>query len=73
MQIIPVVSITYLLLKIFFIVALSIYLIFALVVMRQTQIMSNTVKLGFELPVKLLAILHFLFALGTLVFAFLVL
>ena len=55
--------------KIFAIVGLSVYLIFALVVVRQIEIMSQTVKLNFELPIKTLGIIHLLFALGLLVFA----
>ena len=56
-------------LKIFFIVGLSVYLIFAAVVAKQIQIMSNTVKLSFELPIKILGIVHLLFALALLLFA----
>lgn len=59
--------------KIFFIVGLSVYLIFALVIMRQIQIMSETVKLQFELPIKILGLAHFLFALSLLVFSILAL
>ena len=55
--------------KIFFIVGLSVYLIFALVVVQQVKIMSNTVKLNFELPIKILSVVHLLFALFLLVFA----
>jgi hypothetical protein len=54
--------------KLFFIVGLSVYLVFALVVVRQIQIMSDTVKLSFELPIKILGLLHLLFALFLLVF-----
>ena len=55
--------------KIFFIVGLSVYLIFALVVVQQVRIMSETVKLSFELPIKILSVIHLLFALVLLVFA----
>lgn len=63
----------WLILKIFFIVGLSVYAIFALVVIRQVQIMTGTVKLPFELPVKLLALIHFIFAIAILALAFIVL
>ncbi len=56
--------------KIFFLVGLSVYLIFAFVIIRQTQIMTNTIKLQFEWIIKILAVIHFLLALGILVFAF---
>lgn len=55
--------------KIFFIIGLSVYSIFALVIVRQVQIMSTTVKLSFELPIKVLAVIHLIFALSLLVFA----
>ena len=59
--------------KIFFIIGLAIYLIFALVVIRQSQIMTDTVKLQFETPIKILALIHFLFALGIFIFALIIL
>ncbi len=71
MQVIPSISLitVWAVVKIFFIVGLSVYLIFALVVVRQVQIMSQTVKLSFELPIKIIGIIHLLFALLLLVFA----
>jgi len=59
--------------KIFFLVGLFVYFIFALVVVQQTRIMSDTVKLDFEKPIKILALIHMLLAIILLVFAFLVL
>lgn len=56
--------------KIFVIVGLFVYLIFALVIVRQIQIMSDTVKLEFDTSVKILALVHLVFALGLLLFAF---
>ena len=56
-------------LKIFFIIGLSVYSIFALVVVQQTRIMSKTVGLSFEFPIKILSYIHLLFALGLLIFA----
>ncbi len=63
----------WLIVKIFFLVALVIYLIFALVVIKQVNIMTDTLDLSFEVPVKILAFLHFLFALAVLIIAFLIL
>lgn len=48
--------------KLFFIVGLSVYTIFALVIVRQIQIMSDTIKLSFELPIKIAGIIHLIFA-----------
>ncbi|CAN5345894.1 hypothetical protein BH10PAT1_BH10PAT1_7370 [soil metagenome] len=59
--------------KLFFVIGISVYLIFALVVVKQIQIMSQTVRLGFELPIKILGVIHLLFALGLLIFAIIVL
>jgi len=61
------------LVKIFVIIGLSVYTIFALVVVRQIQIMTETVKLNFELPIKILGIIHLFFALGVLIFSIIVL
>lgn len=57
-------------LKIFFIIGLSVYSVFALVVVRQIEIMSETVNLTFELPIKILGIVHLIFAVSLLIFAF---
>lgn len=57
----------FIILKLFVIVGLGVYLIFAFVIIRQTQIMANTVKLPFEIFIKLLALLHFIFAISILV------
>ena len=59
--------------KIFFIVGLSVYLIFAIVVVQQSRIMSETVRLDFENSIKILALIHLILAVGLLVFAILVL
>ncbi len=59
--------------KIFFIVGLSVYLIFAIVVVQQSRIMSETVRLDFESSIKILALIHLLLEVGLLVFAIVVL
>lgn len=60
-------------LKIFFIVGLLVYLIFALVVVRQVRIMNETLDVGFEGVLSLLSYLHLFFAIGVLAFALLIL
>jgi hypothetical protein len=54
--------------KIFFLIGLGVYLIFALVVIKQAQIMTQSVKLQFEIPIKILALIHFVFAVGVFLF-----
>lgn len=39
------------------------YLIFAGVVIKQTKIMTETIQVGFENPIKALSFIHFIFAL----------
>jgi len=41
--------------KLLFLFALAIYLIFASVVVRQVYLMTETVKVGFEFPVRIIA------------------
>lgn len=55
--------------KIFIIIFLSLYIIFALVVMRQVQLMTKTLEVGFENQLKFLTFTHFIAAVGVLVFA----
>ena len=60
-------------LKIFAIIALVIYVVFAFVVVRQVQLMVDTLEVGFERPIKILVAVHFVFAILVLVLAFFVL
>ena len=60
-------------LKIAYLVAILIYGVFALVLIKQVRIMTNTLEIELELPLKLISYLHllavvlvFLFALTTL-------
>lgn len=59
--------------KIMFLIAIVVYDLFAIVVLRQTQIMTDTLDLGFELPVRLIAIVHLILAFGVFVLALVVL
>jgi hypothetical protein len=58
--------------KIFVLISMLLYIAFALVIVRQVQLMTKTLKVGFEFPVKTLALLHLvsaavLFALALIV------
>jgi hypothetical protein len=59
--------------KWFFVFAFFLYVIFSLVVIRQVSLMNKTLDAHFEKPVALFAYLHFFFAVGVFIFAFLVL
>lgn len=48
---------------------LIIYLIFAIVLVRQVKIMTDTLEVGFEKQIKIISYLHLAFAFGSLVFA----
>lgn len=52
----------WLIFKILALILLGMYLIFALVMVKQVQLMTDTLQLGFELPVKVLSYIHFIFA-----------
>lgn len=59
--------------KILILIFLGIYIIFAFVVIRQIQLMTATLEVGFEKQLKFLGLVHFLFAVGVLIFASLIL
>lgn len=59
--------------KAFVLIFMIIYIVFAFVVVRQVQLMSATVEVGFEKQLKLLAFIHLLFAIAVLVFGILIL
>ena len=57
------------LVKLMVLVFLGVYVIFAIVIVRQVGLMTKTVKLGFEPFIKILALLHLIFALGVVCMA----
>jgi hypothetical protein len=59
--------------KIFFLFGLGLYIIFALVVVRQVQLMTKTIHMSFEIPVKFLVGVHFLFAVAVFLLALVIL
>jgi hypothetical protein len=46
------------LLKIFILMALLVYLVFSILVLRQVKIMTETFKTGFELPLRIISWVH---------------
>lgn len=61
------------LVKILVIILLAIYIVFSYVIVRQVQLMTDTLVIGFEKQLKFLAFLHFLFAIAVLIFSILIL
>ena len=63
----------WLVVKVFILVGLSLYDVFAFVIVRQVHQMTKTLEVGFEAPVKLFAYAHLLAALGLSIFSLVVL
>ena len=71
---IPIIGISiWFIAKIFVLFALSLYLVFALVVVRQVKLMIDTIEVGFALPVRILSYVHLVFAVLVLLTAFVIL
>ncbi|HJY98418.1 MAG TPA: DUF5657 family protein [Patescibacteria group bacterium] len=64
---------TWFLVKVLSLVLLGMYLIFALVVVKQVRLMTATLQLGFEGFVKFLALAHLIFAVIVFVAALVIL
>jgi hypothetical protein len=60
-------------LKILILIFLSLYIVFSLVLIKQVQMMTVTLEIGFEKQLKLLAFAHALFAIGVFVFGIIIL
>jgi len=59
--------------KILILIALVLYTLFSGIMVRQVMLMTDTLEVGFETPIKIIAVLHLLFALGTFLLALLIL
>lgn len=59
--------------KIFALIFLGIYIIFALVIVKQVSLMVATVEAGLEFLIKLIAWAHFIFAVFVFLTAFVIL
>lgn len=74
MNTIPLVGISvWLVVKIFVLIAFLFYSIFALVVVRQVQLMTKTINVGYEIPLKMLSYAHLLMVVFILLAALVVL
>lgn len=61
------------LLKIFILVGIGVYVVFAFIVVKQVKIMNATLNVGLEGPIKLSSYLHLAFAILVFLFALLAL
>jgi hypothetical protein len=59
--------------KIGLLIFLLIYMIFAIIVVRQVRLMTDTLDLGFETPIKFISFLHLIFSFLTFLAALLIL
>lgn len=57
------------LLKIFILIGIAVYIIFAFIVVKQVKIMNLTLKVGLETPIKISSYLHLAFAVLVFLFA----
>jgi len=57
----------------FVLFAMFVYIVFAFVIVKQTKIMTQTLEIGFENGIKIIAWMHFLFAIGLLFLSFVIL
>lgn len=55
--------------KVFVLIALGLYIAFAVMVLREVSLMNRTLKGVFNLPITIIAWLHLVFALLIFVFA----
>lgn len=70
MEVIPILGISvWFAVKMFVLLFLAIYIVFALVVIRQIALMSGTLDMGLNLPIRFIGWGHFLFAVGVFVIA----
>lgn len=74
MNLIPFIGISiWTIAKVFVALALALYVIFGLVVVRQVQLMTDTLEVGFEVFVRMLAIGHFVFSIVVFALALIIL
>lgn len=72
--IIPVIDVSvWFIVKIFALFALLIYVVFSVVVVRQVNLMTETLEVGFELPLKVVALAHLILAVLVFLFALIIL
>lgn len=74
METIPLTGVSiWLVAKIFVLIAILLYLVFSLVIVRQVKLMIETVEVDFENQIKALSYVHLAFAVIVFIFALLIL
>jgi hypothetical protein len=74
MSLVPFIGISiWVIAKVFVVLALVLYVIFGLVVVRQVQLMIDTLEVGFEAFVRMLAIGHLVFSIVVFALALIIL
>ncbi len=74
MEVLPILNISvWAVAKVFVLFALALYIVFAFVIVRQTRIMTETLEIGFEQVIRMIAFAHLLFAAGTFILALIIL
>jgi len=74
MDTLPIIGVSiWLIVKILVLFGLVIYSIFAFVVLRQIRLMTDTLEVGFEAPIRMLGFVHLVFALVIFVLALMIL
>lgn len=63
----------WMIIKVFVLILLAMYLIFAFVIVKQVQLMTGTLQLGFEAPVKLFSYVHLVYAIFVFLAALIIL
>ena len=59
--------------KVLVLICVLLYIVFAVVILRQVRLMTETLEVGFEEPVKLIALVHLIAAIGLFFFALVIL
>lgn len=67
------IEIVWVLLKILFLLGAFLYILFAVIMMRQVRMMIETLHGGMQLPIRVLAVMHLLLAIGVFLLALIVL
>lgn len=72
--VIPVLGVSiWFIVKIFVLFALLVYIIFSVVVVRQVNLMTETLKVGLETPLRIIALTHLILAILVFLFALIIL
>ena len=70
----PILNISILeIVRVMFLFAIGLYVLFSIIIVRQVQLMTDTLNVGLEAPVRVLAVIHLVVSLGVFVLALVIL